>query len=309
MSTRAPSTAVIVTSARREERLGLLFAALCALLGAFTAPVSKLNTSGADPAFVAAFATLCGGALALLQLAWRRELRLLVSRQLAPGLVAVAFLGTGVAFLLFFEGSQRSTAIEAALCVQSEPAYALLFAWVVLGHTPTVARIAATLAILCGIAIAVGIDRARGSTGVWLLLATPLAWQLSHLVVLRRLREVPPHVLTAARYVYGGLLLLLAWIAQGGLDHLPPLENRRSLLLTLPLQGVVLGWCGTLTWYNAIKRLDLARATAIVVPSVPLLSFGASFLLLGEVASPREWLGLAITAAGVVAFVRTEGAG
>jgi drug/metabolite transporter (DMT)-like permease len=81
------------------------------------------------------------------------------------------------------------------------------------------------------------------------------------------------------------------------------------LVLTLPLQGIVLGWCGTFTWYNAIRRLDLTRATAIVVPSVPLLSFGATFLVLGEVASPREWLGLAITAGGVIAFVRSQAAG
>lgn len=294
------------TSARREERIGLAFAALCALLGAFTAPLSKLNTSLADASFVAAFATLCGGAFAAAQLGSRGELGQLLRRDLLPGLLAIAFLGTGVAFLLFFEGSQRATAIEATLCVQSEPAYSLLLAWLALGHTPTPARVLATLAILGGIAAAVGLEGARGSPGVWLLLATPLAWQLSHLVVLSRLRAAPAHVLTAARYVFGGLLLLAYWIARGGAEQLPPSESWRTLWLTLPLQGVVLGWGGTLTWYNAIARLDLARATAIVVPSIPLLSFGASFLVLGEVASPREWLGLAITAAGVGAFVWAE---
>ena len=291
-----------------EERLGLLFAALCALLGAFTAPVSKLNTDLAGASFVAAFATLCGGALAGAHLAWRGELAQLVRRDLAPGLLGIGFLGTGVAFLLFFEGAQRSSAIEAALCLQSEPAFALLLAWIALGHAPTPGRVLATLAILGGIAAAVGLEQARGSAGVWLLLATPLAWQLSHLVVLKRLRAAPPHLLTAARYVFGGSLLVLYWLASGGPERLPPRENWATLALTLPFQGVVLGWCGTLTWYNAITRLDLARATAIVVPSIPLLSFGASFLVLGEVASPREWLGLAITGAGVVAFVRAKGA-
>jgi drug/metabolite transporter (DMT)-like permease len=300
---------VTVTSAQREERLGLSFAALCALLGAFTAPVSKLNTSLADASFVAAFATLCGGAFALLQLAWRGELRALVRRDVAPGLLGVAFLGTGVAFLLFFEGNQRSSAIETALCVQSEPAFSLLLAWLALGHAPTPARMLATFSILAGIGIAVGLEEARASAGVWLLLATPLAWQLSHLVVLRRLVGVPVHLITAARYVYGGLFLLVAWLARGGLDHPPSPNSWPLLVLTLPLQGIVLGWCGTFTWYNAIRRLDLTRATAIVVPSVPLLSFGATFLVLGEVASPREWLGLAITAGGVIAFVRSQAAG
>jgi drug/metabolite transporter (DMT)-like permease len=298
---------LIATSARREEQLGLLYAALCAGLGAFTAPLSKLNTSLADASFVAAFATLCGGVFGCADLARRGELHLLLRRDLAPGLLGLALLGTGVAFLLFFEGSQRTTAIEATLCLQIEPAFSLGLAWIALGHTPTPARVLATLAILSGIAVAIGLEQARGSVGVWLLLATPLAWQFSHLIVLKPLRDAPPRVLTAARYGFGGLMLLAAWVARGGLGRLPSAESLQTLIVTLPLQGVMLGWAGTFTWYNAIARLDLARATAIVVPSVPLLSFGASFLLLGEVASPREWLGLGITAAGVVAFVRTQG--
>ncbi len=293
-------------SARREERLGLVYAALCAGLGAFTAPISKLSTSLADASFVAAFATLCGGAFACLHLGRRGELGLLLRRDTGPGLLGLAFLGTGVAFLLFFEGSQRTTAIEATLCLQSEPAFSLILAWIALGHTPTPARVLATLAILGGIAIAIGLDQARGSVGVWLLLSTPLVWQLSHLIVLKPLRNTPPQVLTAARYLYGGAMLFAYWIARGGLERLPSAESWHTLALTLPLQGVMLGWAGTFTWYNAIARLDLARATAIVVPSVPILSFGASFLVLGEIASPREWLGLAITAAGVAVFVRAE---
>jgi drug/metabolite transporter (DMT)-like permease len=290
------------------ERIGLVYAALCALLGAFTPPISKLNTSLADASFVAAFGTLCGGAFASIHLALRGELALVVRRDIVPGLLGIALLGTAVAFLLFFEGAQRSSAIEAALCMQSEPAFSLLLAWIALGHTPTPARVLATLAILAGIAIAIGLDAARGSSGVWLLLATPLAWQLSHLIVLKQLRAAPPQVLTAARYLYGGALLLAYWAASGGLERLPARESWSTLALTLPLQGVLLGWAGTLTWYNAITRLDLARATSIVVPSVPLLSFATSFLVLGEVATPREWAGLAITAAGVVAFVRAEAA-
>jgi drug/metabolite transporter (DMT)-like permease len=71
----------------------------------------------------------------------------------------------------------------------------------------------------------------------------------------------------------------------------------------IALQGVVLSYVGTLFWYGAVTRLDLARATSIVVPSVPLLSIAASFVLLGEVPSPAQWCGLAMTAIGVFAFV------
>jgi O-acetylserine/cysteine efflux transporter len=288
------------------ERTGLVFAALCALIGAFTASVSKLNTNLADASFVAAAVTAFGALCSIAQLAWRGELASLTARPHAARLIGVGFLGTAVAFLLFFEGSQRSTGIEIALCIQSEPAYALLLSWLALGQRPTRVRVAASIAILTGIGIAIGLEQASGSLGVWLLLATPLAWQLSHLVALRGLRGAHPRVLTAARYVYGSALLIALWLARGGLERLPAHDVWPQLLPTLALQGVVLAWCGTLLWYNAITRLDLTRATSIVVPSILILSFGATFLVLGEVPTPREWLGLAITALGVLTFVRSS---
>jgi drug/metabolite transporter (DMT)-like permease len=302
------SSALQSSEAVRRERLGLLFAALCAIDGAFTASLAKLNTNLADAAFVAAAITVFGAVCSTAQLAWRGELGLLVRRDLAPGLIAIGFLGTAVAFLLFFEGSQRSSGIEIALCIQTEPAYALLLAWIALGQRPTATRIAASLAILAGIGIAIGIEQARGSAGVWMLLATPIAWQLSHLIALRGLRGVNPRVLTAARYVYGSTFLVAIWLLRGGIERFPAAEVWPQLLPTLALQGIVLAWGGTLLWYNAITRLDLPRTTSIVVPSILILSFGATFLVLGEVPTLREWLGLAITALGVLTFVRSSDA-
>jgi drug/metabolite transporter (DMT)-like permease len=113
---------------------------------------------------------------------------------------------------------------------------------------------------------------------------------------------VEPRTLTAARYVYGGAILAAVWLAAGGIATLPPRAELTSILPVIALQGAVLSFLGTLVWYAAVARLDLARCTAIVVPSIPLLSLGASFLLLGEVATGRQLVGLLLTACGVAAF-------
>jgi drug/metabolite transporter (DMT)-like permease len=287
----------------RDERLGLLFAALCALNGAFVPAVAKLTTGRASPLFVAAASNLFAGLCAALVLAGRRQLPLLWQPRIAPRLVLIGFLGTTAAHFLFYLGASRTTAIEATLCLQTEPAYALLLTWLVLGHRPTGRRLIAIAVLLSGIALAIGATGIESSTGVWLLLATPLCWQVSHLVVLRGLIGVAPTVLTSARYVYGGLMLAAGWLIAGA--ELPDVGEggRLGLAALLALQGCVLGYGGTLFWYQSITRLDLTRTTAIVVPAIPLLSLGASFALLGEVASTRQWLGLVLTAAGIVAFV------
>jgi drug/metabolite transporter (DMT)-like permease len=262
---------------------------------------AKLTTGRAEPAFVAAATGLFGGLFAAALLAVRGELGPLFGRQRGPKLAAIGALGTALAFFLFFAGASRSSAIETALCLQIEPAYSLLLSWLGLGHRPTPRRVLALAVILAGIALALGARATAASAGIAFLLATPLCWQLSHLIALRGLGGSSPWLLTGARYVWGGVFLVLAFALRCG--PLPAPRELLSLLPVLALQGVVLSVLGTLLWYQTISRLDLGRATAIVVPSIPLLSLGVSFLLLGEVATPRQWLGLALTAAGVLAFV------
>jgi drug/metabolite transporter (DMT)-like permease len=285
----------------KQEKLGLVFAALCALNGAFVPALAKLTTGRADAHFVAAVTGLFAGAGCVALLAARGELAELWRPGRWPKLLLLGALGTGVAFLLFYAGASRSSAIETALALQVEPAYSLLLSWLALGHRPTARRVAALAVILTGIALALGVRSVETSSGILLLMATPLCWQLSHLLVLRRLPGTSPIVLTSARYVYGGALLGAALALRGG--ALPSGRDLATLLPILALQGIVLSMAGTLLWYQTIARLDLGRATAIVVPSIPVLSLGASFLLVGEVATPRQWLGLLLTAAGVLAMV------
>ena len=122
-------------------------------------------------------------------------------------------LGTALAFLLFYSGAKRVTAVETALCVQTEPLYALLGTRLLLGHPLTAQRVAAVAAIGAGIALAIGTQPTSGWLGLALLLATPLAWQSSHWVALRALRVFDPLQLAGARYVFGTLVLLPLWLA------------------------------------------------------------------------------------------------
>jgi drug/metabolite transporter (DMT)-like permease len=281
----------------------LLFAALCAVNGAFVPAISKLTTDRADPIFVAAASSLVAMLAAAAVLAVRGELGVLVERARVAKLALLGALGTGAAFVLFFEGVSRASAIETALCLQIEPVYSLLFARVFLGHEITPRRGIGVTLLLGGIGLAVGIEGISGSTGVWLLLATPVCWQASHLLVLKRLPGLAPPLLTGARYVFGGVVLFFYWALRAGPATIPPPDVLVPLLPVLVLQGLITFYVGTTLWYGAITRLDLARTTAIVVPSIPILSLGASFLLLGEIASLREWAGVLLCAGGVLIFV------
>lgn len=288
---------------RDEERRGLAFAGLCALNGALVPAFAKLTTGRADALFVASMTTLFAGVFAAGVLALRGELVSLFRAPERARLALVGALGTAAAFFLFYAGAQRTTAIDTALCLQIEPAYSIIVAWVFLGHRPDRRRVIATITLMLGIALAVGAGELAGSAGVWMLLATPLCWQVSHLIVLRALPGVQAVVLTGARYVFGGILLVGCWLLTSHGRDMPAIADLTALLPLLIFQGVILSYGGTWLWYQSILRLDLARATAIVVPSIPMLSLVASFLLLGEVPTAAQWAGLALVAAGVITFV------
>lgn len=281
-----------------------MFAALCSLNGAFVPAVAKLATASTPPFVIAALTSALGGVCALIVLGLRGELKLLVQPVIGVRLAAIGFLGTAVAYTLFFAGASRSTAIETVLCLQIEPAYSLILSWVALGHRPTRRRVLATAVLLAGIYLAVAGNEtgAFGSSGAWFLLATPLSWQLSHLITMRGLQGVAPHVLTGARYIFGGAMMLPVSFALYGMDAIPSLTGSGNLWALIAVQGTVFYYGGTLLWYNTVIRLDLTRSTAIIVPSIPVLSLAATFLLVGEVPSHRQLLGMALTVAGVLAF-------
>jgi drug/metabolite transporter (DMT)-like permease len=275
------------------------------LNGAFVAPVARLTTDHGHPLFVATLTTVFAGVAAAVVLLALGELGALLRRSDAWVFALLGALGTTVPTLLFFVGTARTSALDAVLCLQVEPVYSLVLAWGVLGHRLTLRRVGSSVLLLAGITLAVSGQSGADPLGLGLLLATPLAWQASHLLVLRRLPDASPQVLTAARYIWGAVWLGLAaagFVAIAGEEIAPPSWAEAQLPL-LAVQGVVLSYVGTSLWYQAIKRLDLARATAIVVPSIPLLALLTSFVLLGETASPMQGAGLCLTAIGVLAFV------
>ena len=292
----------------RAERVGLAFAGLCVVNGAVFPAVAKLTTDGADALFVATVTTGFGALVAFAYLAVRGGLGAFFDRRVGPRLAWVGLLGSAVAYGFLFEGARRSSAIDTVLCLQVEPLYALIIARMFLGHGLTLRRIAAAGVLGTGIGLAIVGGGDSDPIGIAFLLATPLAWQVSHLVALRGLSGVSPMVLTGARYVHGGLWLGLAWLVVGAPTGIAPDDSLTARLPLLAFQGIALSFIGTAFWYQAIARLDLARATAIVVPSIPMVSVLATFLLLGDVPTLRQWLGLGLTALGVLAFVTAPAA-
>jgi len=286
-----------------QFKAGLAMAMGSVIIGAMQPVVFRYGATRIDPLLYCAGASLGAGVFALVMLAIRGELAPLVSRRYAPRLIVLSISGTVITGLTLAYGLHYLGAVAAVLLMQIEPVYSLILARLFAAERPAFRQLAATGVILAGIG-SVLFGQHASFTPLWaaaMLLATPLFWQIGHVISLTAMPPLSPICISGARYIYGGIILPISLIAidpraLGGLAD-------PTAIAVIIFTGVFIYFCGALTWYGAISRLSLSWTTAIVVPGVPVLSIIFALLFLGERATIREMIGIAIAAGGVLGLI------
>lgn len=133
-----------------------------------------------------------------------------------------------------------------------------------------------------------------------LLCLPPLLWAGNAVVGRLMVGQVPPLALNALRWSLAFVLLLpLGWRVLATRDARAALWQRRWALLRLGLLGV--------TAYNALQYLALTTTTplnaTLIAASGPVWMLLLGYLLHGERPLRRQWLGCALSLAGVLVVV------
>ena len=153
--------------------------------------------------------------------------------------------------------------------------------------------------------IGIGSVFAGGEFGpLWaaaLVFVTPLFWQVSHVLGLRLMPPLGPATIAGGRFIHASIVLSVLLVITRPATVVQLADP--NALGVIAVTGVFVYFLSALTWYGAISRLSLAWTTALVIPSVPLLSILFSVLFLGEDATARELIGIVIAITGVVALV------
>ena len=280
----------------RTERAGLWFAFAEVMAVGLVPAFSKYAVSRVDPLLYSALAVCVAAAVSIGLAAWRGELAQVVDRRFLGWLMPICLLGTTATTLLLFIGSRLTDGVSSALLLQSEPVYSLALTWLVWRRPASKRQLAGTALILLGIVLVLYDGTLRIGLGGALILLAPLGWQISHVLALRVMPPMSPYALTAARYLYGGAGLILV---QALFGHASVRTVDATALAMAVFHGVVLFFFGTLLWYETIRRLDLARATAIVTPCEPIMSLVLVWLLLRTVPNGYQAAGLLLLAPGM----------
>jgi len=287
----------------RLDPFGLVLLLLTVTGWGLNWPAMKLLL-GELPPFTIRILSGSMGAAILLAIALARREALTVPRALWGRLVLASLLNVTAWMGLASFSLLWLAAGEATIVCYTMPVWAGLFAWLILGERPSLARLAALALALSGLAVLVlgrgwqaGVE---SLPGVGFALAAAMLFSLGTVVGQRW-----PTGLPAAASATWQIVLGIAPLGLGALlVERPDLPALSGLGWGLLVYGGIapLGLC-YLAWFGALKRLPAAAAASgtLLTPVVGVL---AAVALLGEPFGLREALALALTLTGVVLALR-----
>lgn len=297
-----PSVADATALRARAFQVGVTLCIINTIIGAGQPVITRWGAVHLDPLLfctgAVVFASIC--AIPLLQ--FRGELRSIVDPRYRARLFMMGIAGTVMTSLTLTYGLTRIGAVPGVLLLQTEPVYSLVLSTLFVAERPSVRQMLATATILVGIGSVFGTG---GSfSPLWaaaMIFATPLFWQMSHVISLRVMPPLTPTSVTAGRFFYASFVLT-AMLLIFRRDSLGQLADPTSLGV-IAVTGFFIYFLSALTWFGAINRLSLAWTTALVVPGIPILSILFAVIFLGERATTREAVGILISVSGVLALV------
>jgi len=250
-----------------------------------------------DPLTFAELALLLGF-LTLLPFLGRRLVRLF-----EPGLRVPLFwmgvFGSGIPSLLLVTAVGHTTPANAAIVCQVEVVYSAVLASLLLGERIGPKQVAGTTLVLVGTGLILAKDIGTPHwKGDLILLLTPWMFQVSHILSKRLPRDVDYVTIAGARMFYGCLVLAPFAVGSWLLGVISARFSAEAWAL-LAYQSTLLGSVNLVLWYVAIRNLELAKTTAVML-SYPALTLVFSWVLGSEPIGWHQVAGLGLSMGGAV---------
>lgn len=213
--------------------------------------------------------------------------------------------GTALPMTVFMVALNYTTPVNSAIDNQFEIIYSLILSTIILKERPSLKQIGGSLLVLLGVVLIVlkggGYVQAKGD---FMILGSLWMFQVSHIFAKKLPQGLSAPQITAARALYAlpalFVLLVVLYVVQG---HL--LFTGTSVLWATLLGSVFINYVlGNVLWYYAIRRMDLSKATAIIL-SYPVITFVISVLCKQDVISGYKLLGMVLALGGAYIVTST----
>jgi drug/metabolite transporter (DMT)-like permease len=286
--------ALLMTTARRQQHLGLLFLFIAVISWSSAGLFSRLlnidtqgllfwrgvfGVIGMLP--IIAFVPATGGIAGFSKLGW-------------PGLAYAVI--TALSMVFFISALRHTSVAHVAVITAAVPFAAAYLGWAVLKETPSASSILASAVALFGVAVMVGIS----SDGHWTgdALAGIMAMTMAVMILIsRKHQSIPALQATCVASALSALMVL-------PFMHFEALSNLElATLVGFAIATQVLGFGLFALGSSRLPPTQTALITALEAPLAPLWVW----LLLSEVPALATIMGGALVVAAVVGHVLWEG--
>jgi drug/metabolite transporter (DMT)-like permease len=286
--------------ARSEITKGYIYAIVGSVCAGSVSTLAKYSLNYNGPIVVTGLSILLSGFVLLAYQPKRRP---------DPGslryLIFFGLIGAGLAPLMYFEGLNETSAVNASLLANGEVLFTTVIAYTAFSERLSRGMAARAMPIVAGLVIvSTNLDLGniaflQNLAGNLLVLGSTLLWGVENNIMAIASRKFDSSLLSKFRNLIGGGVLTVLFAAA-----LVPLSFNAPDLAALGLLALAVAG-GTYLFIAAVKRLGAIRMLLVWSSSTV---FGAVFALvfLGEQISFAQFLGGALIVAGIYVFHRGE---
>ena len=275
---------------------GIVRCGLAAVLFGISAPLAS-RLAGELGAFSLAGLLYLGAAVAVLPVVGRNVPDRGTVRRAAPRLAVAVVVGGAVGPVLLAAGLGYVSAATASLLLNLELVFTTIVAALVF-HEHIGRRVAAgtALVVAAGVVLAWS-GSAELRWGALLIAGACLCWAVDNCVTAALDELAPAHITLAKGVVAGGANFLIGLVADGP----PPLGPALGALVV-----GAFGYGVSITlWVAGARELGAARGQ-LVFATAPFIGAVVAWTFLGETATARELVSVALAATGVLFVLRSD---
>ena len=276
---------------------GLTALWLCTIIVAFSPVMGKMSVGVVSPALLVLMGSVLASAFFTPWLLKNNQFKILFARETLWKFFIIGTFGTSLYFTVLLVALIYTTPVNAAVMQQTEMIYSLLFAYFFLGERPTVMQLAGTVLIVAGVSVLlINNGFSLNWKGDLLIIGSTWMLQLGSTVAKKLPTELDYKLVAAARNFFAlpVLILVSLFLWYKGALFVKPVYQFWGVLFYM---GIFKYALAMIFWYLALKKLDLAKITALYL-SYPVLSFILSVLLGFDKVEAHKILGMLLTLAG-----------
>ena len=297
----------------KNETKGTILALLAAVVSGIAIPANKFFIVDLDATVFTAIRAIIIGTIFLFISIYqsRHSQKREFKRVPWSYLIAIAAIGGAMAFLLFFNGLKLTTAGHGTFLQKTLPLYTALLAFIFLREKITSKMAYALVAMFIGATIVYSAQIspaalwANPSLGDMLIIAATILWAIEAIIAKKAMIMGEANfVVSFARMFFGGLILFGFVLLTGKFGVLMSLTMQQwsnILISTAILFAYVL------LWYWSIKKINVSKATTLLLAS-PVIAQVGGIVLFGETVSLVQAVGSALILVGAyfISGVKSE---